>query len=53
MRGKSETDDAMPAKVLIVEDEADLAELLRYNLEADGFAVDQAGSAEDAEVLLA
>ena len=29
----------MTARVLIVEDEAPLAELLRYNLEAEGFQV--------------
>ena len=33
----------MSAKVLIVEDEAPLAEMLRYNLEAEGFRVSHAG----------
>ncbi len=43
----------MTAKVLIVEDEAPLAEMLRYNLEADGFQVNSTDTAEEAEVLLA
>ena len=42
----------MAAKVLIVEDEAALAEVLRYNLEADGFAVRHAQSGEEAEILV-
>jgi two-component system phosphate regulon response regulator PhoB len=36
----------MNPQVLVVEDEADLVELLRYNLEAEGFVV---ASAEDAD----
>ncbi len=44
---------AMTAKVLIVEDEAPLAELLRYNLEAEGFQVSHAGTGEEAEILVA
>jgi two-component system phosphate regulon response regulator PhoB len=43
----------MTAKVLIVEDEAALAEMLRYNLEAEGFRVAQAGDGEEAEILVA
>jgi two-component system phosphate regulon response regulator PhoB len=43
----------MPAKVLIVEDEAPLAEVLRYNLEAEGFAVAHAANGEDADVMVA
>ncbi|HXF53055.1 MAG TPA: phosphate regulon transcriptional regulator PhoB [Hyphomicrobiaceae bacterium] len=43
----------MSAKILIVEDEAPLAEMLRYNLEAEGYAVCHAESGEEAEVLLA
>jgi len=43
----------MSAKILIVEDEAPLAEMLRYNLEAEGFAVCHAETGEEAEVLLA
>ena len=38
----------MPASLLIVEDEADLRELLRYNLEATGFAVIAADSGDEA-----
>ena len=36
------------AKVLVVEDEAPLAELLRYNLEAEGFRVAHAATGEEA-----
>jgi two-component system phosphate regulon response regulator PhoB len=43
----------MTAKVLIVEDEAPLAEMLRYNLEAEGFQVSHAETGEEAELLLA
>ena len=43
----------MGAKLLIVEDEQALAELLTYNLEAEGYAVRSADSAEEAEVLVA
>ena len=43
----------MKAKVLIVEDEAPLAELLRYNFEAEGFQVNHAGSGEEAELIVA
>ena len=43
----------MTAKVLIVEDEAPLAEMLRYNLEAEGFEVFHSETGEDAEVLIA
>jgi DNA-binding response OmpR family regulator len=38
--------------VLIVEDEQHLADGLRYNLEAEGYEVDIAGSAEEAVLLL-
>ena len=38
----------MAANILIVEDEADLALLLRYNLEAEGFAVQSAEDGEEA-----
>lgn len=44
---------ALAAKVLIVEDEAPLAELLRYNLEAAGYKVLHADSGEEAEILVA
>jgi two-component system, OmpR family, phosphate regulon response regulator PhoB len=43
----------MTAKVLIVEDEAPLAEMLRYNLEAEGFRVSQAETGEEAEIVIA
>lgn len=43
----------MTVKILIVEDEAPLAEVLRYNLEAEGFVVTHARTGEDAELLLA
>lgn len=43
----------MNAKVLVVEDEPALLEMLSYNLEAEGFVVFQAESAEDAELLVA
>ena len=43
----------MTARVLIVEDEAPLAELLRYNLEAEGFRVSHAETGEEAEILVA
>lgn len=43
----------MNAKVLIVEDEAPLAEMLRYNLEAEGFDVSHAETGEEAELMLA
>ena len=38
----------MPATILIVEDEADLSELMRYNLEAEGFRVVTAESGDEA-----
>ncbi len=43
----------MSAKVLIVEDETAIVELLRYNLEAAGFLVSVAETGEQAEILLA
>lgn len=43
---------AMAAKVLVVEDEEALAELLRYNLEAAGYKVRHAQSGEDAELFV-
>ena len=42
----------MTARVLIVEDEGPLAELLRYNFEAEGFQVSHAGTGEEAEILV-
>jgi two-component system phosphate regulon response regulator PhoB len=38
----------VPALILIVEDEADLALMLRYNLEAEGFRVATASSGDEA-----
>ena len=38
----------MPANILIVEDEADLALMMRYNLEAEGFRVLTASSGDEA-----
>jgi two-component system phosphate regulon response regulator PhoB len=38
--------------ILVVEDDAALAELLRYNLEAAGHSVSSVSSAEDAEIAL-
>ena len=38
----------MPATILIVEDEADLSELMRYNLETEGFRVVTAESGDEA-----
>jgi two-component system phosphate regulon response regulator PhoB len=43
----------MIAKVLIVEDEAALAEMLRYNLEAEGFHVLHVSTGEEAELVVA
>ena len=43
----------MKAKILIVEDEAPLAEMLRYNLEAEGFQVSCAETGEEAEIMVA
>jgi two-component system phosphate regulon response regulator PhoB len=42
----------MSARVLIVEDEAPLAELLKYNLAAEGFIVSHAETGEEAELML-
>jgi two-component system phosphate regulon response regulator PhoB len=38
----------MTATILIVEDEADLAEMMRYNLEAEGYRVATAASGDEA-----
>lgn len=38
----------MERKILIVDDEADIREILQFNLENAGFAVDCAASAEEA-----
>ena len=43
----------MKPVVLIVEDEAPLVMMLRYNLEREGFAVDEAGNGEEALLRIA
>jgi two-component system phosphate regulon response regulator PhoB len=43
----------MVAKLLIVEDEQALSELLRYNFESEGFAVSHCETGEDAEMMVA
>ena len=43
----------LAAHILLVEDEPDLAELVRYNLAAQGFRVTIAPTGEEAELLLA
>ncbi|MGH6814895.1 MAG: phosphate regulon transcriptional regulator PhoB [Hyphomicrobiaceae bacterium] len=43
----------MTAKILIVEDEASLAEMLRYNFEAEGFRVVHAETGDESEILIA
>jgi two-component system phosphate regulon response regulator PhoB len=42
----------MSVNVLLVEDEPSLAELLAYNIEAEGYSVRTADSAEEAELLI-
>lgn len=42
----------MSHRILIVDDEPDLREILQYNLEAAGYETDQAASAEEALTLL-
>ena len=39
-------------KILVVDDEQDLCEILRFNLECEGFAVETAESAEQALKML-
>ena len=43
----------MTPRILIVEDEASLQELLAYNLERAGFAVEQAYDADEARTMIA
>ncbi len=43
----------MTAKLLIVEDEQAISELLRYNFEAEGFKVSACESGEEAEIMVA
>src|SRR5438270_13584112 len=42
----------MTARILVVEDEEALTTLLRYNLEADGYAVETVGRGDDADTRL-
>ena len=42
------TEKSMDRKILVVDDEADIREILQFNLENAGFAVDTASSAEEA-----
>ncbi|MGE3246602.1 MAG: phosphate regulon transcriptional regulator PhoB [Beijerinckiaceae bacterium] len=50
--GRAQSSGSTP-KILIVEDEASLAMLLAYNLEAEGFRVEREERGDDAEVRLA
>ncbi|PPC99253.1 MAG: phosphate regulon transcriptional regulatory protein PhoB [Hyphomicrobium sp.] len=43
----------MAAKIIVVEDEASLAELIKYNLESEGYDVTHAGDGEEAELMMA
>ena len=43
----------MSPRVLVVEDDAAIAELLRYNLEAEGYLSTVVGSGEEAELQVA
>ena len=38
-------------RILVVDDEEDLCEILKFNLEAEGYEVDTANSAEEAMAL--
>ena len=42
----------MPAHILIIEDEEPLSLLLRYNLESEGYSVDNVGRGDEAETRL-
>jgi two-component system, OmpR family, phosphate regulon response regulator PhoB len=44
---------ASAVRVLIVEDEADLALLIGYNLEAEGYVVESVARGDEAELRLA
>lgn len=46
------SDDAMGARILVVEDEEALTELLRYNLEGDGYDVETVMRGDDADTRL-
>lgn len=40
--------DPIPNRILVVDDEPDIREILKFNLETYGYAVDTACSAEEA-----
>ena len=42
----------MSPNVLIIEDDSAIAELVRYNLEAEGYRVAMAATGEEAEVMV-
>ena len=42
------TNNTTPTRILVVDDEEDLCEILQFNLETEGFEVDTAHSAEEA-----
>ena len=46
-------EDLRAPRILVVEDEAPLALLLKYNLESEGYAVEHAARGDDAEVRVA
>jgi two-component system, OmpR family, phosphate regulon response regulator PhoB len=48
MATRSVEDHRMPDRILLVEDEEALLLLLRYNLEAEGYAVDIAAQGDEA-----
>src|ERR1700732_5474069 len=48
----SAREDIMTARILIIEDEEPLTLLLRYNLEAEGYAVDSAVRGDEADLKL-
>ena len=41
-----------PPRILVVEDEAPLGELLTYNLKAEGFEVEHVDRGDEAELLI-
>ena len=45
---RSVTDMSNTKRVLVVDDEEDLCEILKFNLESEGYIVDTANSAEQA-----
>ncbi|MGH7988530.1 MAG: response regulator [Candidatus Binataceae bacterium] len=48
MNQAADTSRRLRQKILIVEDEADIRELLRYNLAQEGFAIEEAGDGAEA-----